>query len=81
MLELGKYSKRIHKKVNRELKVLSNKEIYTIGNYSKYIKGKHFSSTIDFIDYLSKLNINNSYIYVKGSRRMNLDQVVDYLLK
>lgn len=81
MLELGKYSKRIHKKVNKKLKVLSNKEIYTIGNYSKYIKGKHFDNTIDFIDYLSNLNINNSYIYVKGSRRMNLDKVVDYLLK
>jgi UDP-N-acetylmuramoyl-tripeptide--D-alanyl-D-alanine ligase len=81
ILELGKYSKRIHKKINKYLKKLNNYEVYTIGNYSKYIKGKNFNNIEEFIDYIKDKNINNKYIYVKGSRRMNLDKYVNYINK
>jgi len=81
ILELGKRSKKIHKKINKKLKKLKNKEVYTIGKYSKYIKGKHFSCVEEFIDYIDNKGINNSYIYVKGSRRMNLDKFVNYIKK
>ena len=79
ILELGKYSKKIHKKINKEIKKLKNKEIFTIGRYSKYIKGINFNNIDEFIKYISKNKINNSYIYVKGSRRMNLDKFIEYL--
>ena len=69
ILELGKYSKRIHKKVNKK----------TVGKYSKYIKGIQFNDVDELINYIEKEGIKESYIYVKGSRRMNLDKIVDYI--
>ena len=38
ILELGKHSKKIHKKINKLLRRINNKEVYTVGNYNKYIK-------------------------------------------
>ena len=81
MLELGKYSKFIHKKANKLLKNIKNKEVYTIGKYSKYIKGINFNNVDEFIEYIKNKRINNSYIYVKGSRRINLDKFVEYIKK
>ena len=79
ILELGNKSKRIHKKINKLVK--NYKNIYTIGNYSKYIKGIHFNNVYSFLNYLRVNNVNNSYIYIKGSRKMNLDLVYDFILK
>lgn len=81
ILELGKYSKRIHKKINKKIKKLTKKEVYTIGKYSKYIKGKNFNNIDEFINYIKDKEIKNSYIYVKGSRKVNLDKFVDYIIK
>ena len=81
LLELGKFSKRIHKKINRLLKKIKNKQVYTIGRYSKYIKGISFNNVNEMISYLKNKKFNNSYIYIKGSRRNNLDLVVEYLKK
>ena len=81
ILELGKYSKKIHKKINKKLKKLNNKKILTVGKYSKYITGINFSNVEELINYLENNKINNTYIYIKGSRRMNLDKVVEYLTK
>lgn len=79
ILELGKHSKKIHKKINKALKKLKEKEVYTIGNYSKYIKGKHFNSVDELIEYFKIKEINDSYIYVKGSRKMNLDKFIEFI--
>ncbi|MBR6690208.1 MAG: UDP-N-acetylmuramoyl-tripeptide--D-alanyl-D-alanine ligase [Bacilli bacterium] len=80
ILELGKHSKRIHKKINKEIKKLKNKEVYTVGKHSKYIGGINFKNIESLIEYIKLKEINNSYIYVKGSRRMNLDKVVEFLI-
>ena len=76
ILELGKYSKKIHKKINFKLKFLHNKDVITIGKYTKYIKGKHYNNSkeVGNID-VSKYN----YIYIKGSRKLNLDRIYDYI--
>ena len=81
ILELGKHSKRIHKKINKEVKKIKNKEVLTIGRYSKYIKGINFNDVDELIEYIKLNNISNSYIYVKGSRRMNLDKFIDFIQK
>ena len=78
ILELGKHSKRIHKKIN---KLLKKENVYTVGNYSKYIKGNPFNNVDELINYLNINKIENKYIYIKGSRRMNLDKIVEYLKK
>lgn len=79
ILELGKYSKKIHKKINRKIKILNNKEVLTVGKYSKYIKGVNFNNVDELIDYIKYKDINNKYIYVKASRRINLDKFIDYI--
>ncbi len=79
ILELGKHSKKIHKKINRKIKKLKEKDVYTVGNYSKYIKGKHFNNVEELIEYFKSKETSNSYIYVKGSRRMNLDKFIEFI--
>lgn len=81
MLELGKQSFKYHYKLNFILNKLDNKEVFTVGKYSKYIKGKHFNNNTDLITYLKDININNKYIYIKGSRGMHLEEVKKYLEK
>jgi len=81
ILELGIYSKKIHKKLNKKIKNLNNKEVYTVGKYSKYIKGIHFNDVDEFIEYIKEKEISESYIYVKGSRKINLDKFIDFILK
>lgn len=81
ILELGKYSKKIHKKINKIIKGLDSINILTVGEFSKYIKGINFINSDSLIEYLKEHPINNSYIYIKGSRRMNLDKIVNYLIE
>lgn len=73
MLELGKFSIKYHKKVNRYLKKIKNKKVLLIGNYTKYIDGIHFENLDELILFL-KSNINKGdTVYIKGSRKFNLD--------
>ena len=65
ILELGKYSKKIHKKINKELNKIHDKEVITVGDVSKYIKSIHYKDVDELIDNFTLDNIDNSYIYVK----------------
>lgn len=79
ILELGKYSKKIHRKIG---KIISNKhfdKIYYIGKYMYYAykESKNsiwFKSVEDFL----KQNVcfENSIIAVKGSRGMHLEKII-----
>lgn len=79
MLELGKYSKRFHAKLNFVLNKIQDKNVLTVGNYSKYINGIHFDSNEDLINYLKDIKLDNKYIYLKGSRGMHLEEVKKYI--
>jgi len=79
VLELGKYSKKIHKKINKLFTGIDKNKIYTVGNNTRYIKGNNFNNVDELISYLDTIEIKNSYIYIKGSRKINLDKVVEYL--
>ena len=76
MLELGKYSIKYHKKINKYLKKIKNKEVLLIGEYTKYIGGIHFNNIDDINNYLKNNLKDNSIIYIKGSRSMNLDKII-----
>ncbi len=83
ILELGRHSKKIHLKIKKELKKIKKLKILCIGNFTKYIKLPnciHFDNIEELIDYLNKLNYNNSVILIKGSRLMHLEYVKDYLI-
>ena len=75
MLELGKYSKKYHLKINRYLQKIKNKEVLLIGNYTKYIKGKHFNNVDEIIDYINIHIKEGNILYIKGSRAMQLDKI------
>lgn len=79
MLELGKYSKKYHKKLNKILNNIDNKEVLTIGKYTKYIHSKHFTNLNDIIDYLDNINLDNKFIYIKGSHKVGLFKICDKL--
>ncbi len=79
MLELGKYSKKYHKKINKYLKKINNKQVLLIGNYTKLIKGKHFNNIKELNKYLKENIIDDSIIYIKGSRAMNLEKIKETL--
>ena len=81
MLELGKYSKKYHKRVNKHLKKIKNKKVLLVGKYTKYIKGTHFDNIDDMINYLDKILVDGCTIYLKGSRAMNLDKIRKYIEK
>ena len=80
ILETGKYAKKIHKKINKCLKKIKNISIYHIGNYTKYIDGIHFDTKNDLIAFLTNVDIKNKVIYLKGSRKMELEVIRDNLL-
>ena len=80
ILELGSYSKKIHKKVNRYLRPVKDSLVLTKGEYTKYINGIHFKNNDDIIEYLKGMDLKGKYIYVKGSRKMKLEEIVKYLL-
>ena len=79
MLELGKYSKKYHKKINKILNSIDRKIVITIGNYTKYIHSSHFNTIDDIIIYLDSLNLDDKCIYIKGSHKMELNRIVNHL--
>ena len=79
--ELGKYSIKIHKRINKLLKGIYKENILLVGKYTSYIKGIHFNNNEDIINYLKEFNLNNYTILVKGSRAMHMEEIVDFLKK
>ena len=75
MLELGEFSKKYHKKVNKYLKKIKNKRTLLVGEHTKIIKGLHFNNINQINNYLKKHLTDNSIIYIKGSRAMELDKI------
>ena len=82
MLELGESSREEHQKL---LKILIENDIYNVllcGQEMKAVQGKgfiHFKTLDQIKSYLAKTSYTNSYIFIKGSRSMNLDKLVDSL--
>ncbi len=83
MLELGRYSNLLHKKVYKELLKLDNKIIITIGSNTKKLNNKlHFNTLEEIINYFKDFNFeDNDIIYLKGSHKMELFKLVDPLKK
>lgn len=81
MLEFGKFSKKYHKKIHRYLRHIHRKRVLLVGEYTKYIKGKHFSSLNSLWLYLENQKQANDIIFLKGSRCLELNRLVEKLLK
>lgn len=86
ILELGKFSKDVHKKVGELLNKYNIDILITIGKYSRYIGKenkniwlKHFRKEKKSRNYIKNILKENDVILIKGSNGMNLINVVDYL--
>ena len=83
MFELGKDSNKYHQEITDSLESISDTKIYIVGkdfsktNHSKKIKS--FPSTEELINNISKLNISNYSILIKGSRAMQLEKIVGFI--
>ena len=83
MFELGKDSNKYHQEITDSLESISDTKIYIVGkdfsktNHSKKIKS--FPSTEELINNISKLNISNYSILIKGSRAMQLEKIVKFI--
>ena len=78
MLELGKSSKNIHKKVLKEALKVSN-FVYTYGNNFDY--KNNCSSLANVLEKIKELNLNDKVILLKASRKLALDSIVDDIYK
>lgn len=81
MLEFGKFSKKYHKKINRYLRWIRHKQVLLIGENTKYIRGKHFVNLNSLKIYLLCHIKPGDVVFLKGSRAMNLNKIVEKLKK
>lgn len=93
ILELGKESKRVHKKTGNLITDNNVDELVTIGKYSKYIARvakkngfkrkhiKHFKNELKSRSHVKELLNKDSVILIKGSNGINLINLVEYLKK
>ncbi len=81
ILELGKYSKIIHKKIHRKLKRIHNKTVLLVGEEMKVLKRKyyHFQDNVQLVNHLKEMDLSNCIILIKGSRKMQLEKITTYL--
>ena len=93
ILELGNYSKEIHKEIGNTITKDTLDILITVGNDSNYIKnmaiknGLSKNSIYSYNDYHeASLHINNiikenDIILLKASHGIHLEKIVDFLLK
>jgi len=83
ILELGKYTIKIHKKIGKHLNKINNSEVLLVGENVKNIKNKkynYFSNNQEIIQYLKNINLDNTTVLIKGSRKMHLEEITKYIL-
>ncbi len=93
MLELGRYSKKIHKDIGDIIVENKIDILITVGDYSKEIDNRvvelgmnkdnvvHFNKEDDSYKYLEELLEKKDTILIKGSHGIHLNNIVNYLVK
>ena len=87
ILELGDFSKEIHKKVGEEVLKNNIDILVTVGNESKIVydvcknsmESYHFDNNKDAINYLKSTIKDDDKILVKASNGMKFIEIVDSL--
>jgi len=79
-LELGSKEVDEHVKVSRELKRLGFSKVFGVGKLVKYITNDVYSDPLAVLPDLNKYLKKGNYIFIKGSRSIGLDKLVDKLL-
>ena len=89
MLELGKYSKKLHIKIGKSINKTSLKNINVIGGHVKWVfnnlnkdkKGSIIKKKSEIIDLIKNNLNNNDYLMIKGSNSTGLNIIANQIKK
>ena len=84
MLELGRFSKKLHIQVSKFINKSNANKIYVYGNHVKHTfdkiktqkKGKIFKDKNEIINFIRNDLSNKDYLMIKGSNATGLNKVV-----
>lgn len=85
ILELGKQSPTIHKKLGKKIRKIKGCTLILVGNDIKYIRKYNKKRTIlcnnndEIKKVLSSLNLKDRIILIKGSHKMHLEEVTEFI--
>lgn len=80
ILEVGTFGKKIHREIAKKLKKCHNLEVLCIGEETKHFpkllkRCAHFDTAEELMKTLDYAKLEDTFILVKGSRKMHLDFV------
>ena len=87
MLELGKYSQKLHIKIAKYINQSKINKVYTFGKLTKHtfnklkpqMRGKMLIKNMDILNLINKDLPNNSFLMVKGSNSTGLNKIIQNL--
>jgi UDP-N-acetylmuramoyl-tripeptide--D-alanyl-D-alanine ligase len=79
MRELGKYSKDEHQKLINRMEISGIESVFIGEEFLNLTNKNLYLKTSDLIDDITKYNLQNRTILIKGSRGIKLEDVVKYL--
>lgn len=83
MLELGEYADEEHDRIISLLKENSFRKVFLVGPIFRKAAGKSgfncFEKPEELIDFFRKNEIKDHFIFIKGSRGIKLEKIIDYL--
>ncbi len=81
ILELGKFSDRVHEKVYEEIQKYSDITLITVGEQTSFLSHKpHFYSIEELKEYLKSISLQDyQVVYLKASHKIGLFRLVPYL--
>ncbi len=87
MLELGKHSKSLHRKIAEYINKSKLNKAYVYGNFTKHtfnklkpqIRGKILNKYSDIMNLINKDLPNNSFLMIKGSNSTGLNNIIKNL--
>lgn len=79
MLELGKIEVQEHIRVGKEIKKYKFEKIFGVGKLVKNVTSNVYGSALEVLPHLKKYLKPNFYIFLKASRSIGLDKLVDTL--
>ena len=87
MLELGKFSKRLHIKIAKYINKSDINKTYVYGNFTRHtfnklkpqMRGKILSNKLEILNLIKKQLPNNSFLMIKGSNSTGLNKLIKNL--
>ncbi len=85
IFELGNLSEKIHRDLAKEINKIKPTLVLTLGKMMRFtseelnVNNQHFTNIRSLLSFLKKMDFNDSVIFVKGSRGMKMERVVNFI--